>query len=404
MRSVIFSMLVIVIWMGLQLPVFSQVEFIEVTSMEEMLAARQKASEKKLPLFVDVYATWCGPCKMMDRDVYPNPEVEKYMNENFVSVRMDGEIEYGTKFASENGLQGYPSMFLFDPDGSHMSTIVGFLAAEELLVKLKGIVDNNKVIGQMNRDYEAGELENGKYPEYIATLRGMGQEEKAEKIALKYMVELDAEAELSDSDMRVVAFYLTMDHELWPSVSNDIPAMKELFGEEYMLVIESVFNRTLMKGIEEENIEIIDLLSESIDKYVKGTEAEAESLEHLPYLQYFYYSGKNSELIEYVDATYNKSYKGDHEWLFESASQVVDMDQQYITPEIQEKGIEWFQTCIDLEARYDYYFYKGMCLYFTKKVSEAEESFKTAGALAEDEEQKQMVGQVMEFIKSNKAN
>jgi thiol:disulfide interchange protein len=107
-----------------------------------MVAARQKASERKLPLFVDVYATWCGPCKMMDREVYPDPAVSAYMNKTFVNVRMDGETEYGSQFALEHGLQGYPSVFLFDAEGSHMSTLVGFMDAPELLEKLRSSVDN----------------------------------------------------------------------------------------------------------------------------------------------------------------------------------------------------------------------------------------------------------------------
>ena len=67
---------------------------------------------------------------------------------------------------------------------------------------------------------------------------------------------------------------------------------------------------------------------------------------------------------------------------------------------IQEKGVEWFTKCIELEEKYDYYFYKGMCLFFTEQTSDAKEAFTRAAELTEDPEQNQMVRQVMEYIES----
>jgi len=47
------------------LTISAQLEFIEVETLEQMEAAQKKASDGMLMLFVDVYATWCGPCIMM---------------------------------------------------------------------------------------------------------------------------------------------------------------------------------------------------------------------------------------------------------------------------------------------------------------------------------------------------
>ncbi len=38
---------------------------------------------------------------------------------------MDGETDYGRTYASENKLEGYPSMFIFSDDGERVSKIMG---------------------------------------------------------------------------------------------------------------------------------------------------------------------------------------------------------------------------------------------------------------------------------------
>ena len=106
------------------------------------------------------------------------------------------------------------------------------------------------------------------------------------------------------------------------------------------------------------------------------------------------------ELITYVDQRFASDRQGDHRWLYGAASQITDMDQQYLTEALLNKGVEWFQTCIDLEEHFDYYFYHGMVLFFLKKQDEAKSSFLKAELLASDEEQQNMIDQVLEFVKS----
>jgi thioredoxin-related protein len=57
-------------------------------SIEEAQALAKKAPK---PLFVDVYTSWCGPCKMLDRDTFSDPRVADYVNKHFYAVKFNAE-------------------------------------------------------------------------------------------------------------------------------------------------------------------------------------------------------------------------------------------------------------------------------------------------------------------------
>ena len=87
-------------------------------------AAAKAKKENKL-VFVDCYTQWCGPCKKMARDIFPQAKVGKFMNERFVNVKIDMEASYAEGLTKEWQVSGYPTFIIFNADGEEIGRFMG---------------------------------------------------------------------------------------------------------------------------------------------------------------------------------------------------------------------------------------------------------------------------------------
>ncbi len=73
---------------GLSAQIPASPKLIKWMSMEEAQAAAKKSPR---PLFVDVYTSWCGPCKMLDARTFADARVADYVNKHYYPVKFNAE-------------------------------------------------------------------------------------------------------------------------------------------------------------------------------------------------------------------------------------------------------------------------------------------------------------------------
>jgi len=93
-------------------------------TFQEALAASQETNK---PIFIDVYASWCSPCKQLKRQTFSDAAVGAYFNSNFICLSIDGETEEGSRLRSLYAVRSYPTLLITDGNAKLLTRSAGFM-------------------------------------------------------------------------------------------------------------------------------------------------------------------------------------------------------------------------------------------------------------------------------------
>ena len=154
--------LLVALFIILVSPLYAQDE-IRWMSMNEALEAQKKVPKK---IIMDVYTSWCGPCKLLDKNTFGNKDVIKFVNNYYYPVKFNAEgtesITYqdftytnpnyqeGRKgrnsqhlLANALKISGYPTIVFFKENGDLIQPIVGYKTPEQIEIFLKMIANDD---------------------------------------------------------------------------------------------------------------------------------------------------------------------------------------------------------------------------------------------------------------------
>ena len=97
-------------------------------------AAKAEAKSTGKLIFIDAYASWCGPCKMMDKNTFSDEEVGNVFNKKFINLKIDMEkSEEGPSLARMFQVTAYPTFLWVNGDGKIVKREMGYRTPEQFL-------------------------------------------------------------------------------------------------------------------------------------------------------------------------------------------------------------------------------------------------------------------------------
>ncbi len=88
-------------------------------------------------IFLNFYADWCGYCKVMNKNTFRDSSVVSYLNENFISIRVNSDRE--RKTAAAYKVTGLPVTWFIKANGDPIGNQPGYIPPETMLPILKYI-------------------------------------------------------------------------------------------------------------------------------------------------------------------------------------------------------------------------------------------------------------------------
>lgn len=166
-----------------------------------------KAKKEKKIVFLDAYASWCGPCKMMERNVFTQKSVGDYFNANFVNARFDMEKGEGRDIAVKYGVRSYPTYLFLNGDGELVSQNFGYMEGSMFLTMAQDVNSPNNKKGSLKERFARGE----KDPEFLINIMKLNSSSDfnfAKQASERYFENKKATEEFTKDDVGLLLYFL----------------------------------------------------------------------------------------------------------------------------------------------------------------------------------------------------
>lgn len=106
---------------------------------DDLDAGLAEAERTGKPVLVHFSASWCGPCRRMEAEVFPSPKVRTLLREEVVGVKLDADRNQA--LSRQWGVDSIPADVLLTPEGVPVSVMSGFKPASRYAGRLTRLAD-----------------------------------------------------------------------------------------------------------------------------------------------------------------------------------------------------------------------------------------------------------------------
>jgi len=166
-----------------------------------------KAKKEKKLVFIDAYASWCGPCKMMEKNVFTQKSVSDYYNTNFINARFDMEKGEGRDIASKFGVRSYPTYLFLNGEGELVSRNTGYMEESMFVAMAQDINSPGNKKGSLKDRFANGD----KDPEFLTNIMKLNANtdyDFAKKASERYFQNKKKTEELTKDEIGFLLYFV----------------------------------------------------------------------------------------------------------------------------------------------------------------------------------------------------
>ena len=209
---------------------YTQNRSIDFKAMEWKKVLKMAKVRKQL-VFVDCYTSWCGPCKMLVKDVFTQDSVADFFNRNFVCVKMDMEKE-GSDMRKTYQVNAYPTLLFIDPETEVIRhVIVGYREADALIEEGRKALDYRNNLSGLEKRYQQGEREPEFIYEYLSALKNGGKKQERDEVMEAYFEVLPDSVVVSPENWKILDSQLDAWSDPLCCALRQLVKHREEFGE-----------------------------------------------------------------------------------------------------------------------------------------------------------------------------
>lgn len=171
----------------------------------------KKAKKEKKLIFVDCYTSWCGPCKILARDVFTKDEVADFFNTRFVNAKFDMEKDTdGVMLKKRFEVKFFPTLLFIDSESEEiLHRLVGAGRPEWLITGGKLAMDPDNNLRSLMKRYGNGEREPGLIRDYAGALFSAYSRDEAARVACEYLDPLPLDSLMSPENWALIKRVVT---------------------------------------------------------------------------------------------------------------------------------------------------------------------------------------------------
>lgn len=219
------------------------INFINNKSWNEIRTIAKKANKY---IFLDFYTTWCGPCREMDREIFPLAKVGEYVNKHFVSAKIQADItskdnsnikkwhKDARLLKEKYGVVVYPTYIFLDPSGNIVHRYAGSTNTGDEFINIASIT--------MDKEHQyyslVKELDNGRKDSlFLRTLMAKagkaGDNDLYEKAAGIYVQNLVMPFQQDNLEYfyRIASYIRKIDHPSFKFLVDNQQRVEQLLGK-----------------------------------------------------------------------------------------------------------------------------------------------------------------------------